>query len=227
MAAPASLDSSWAVSRDGSRPPPRCQCSRRVVGEAPGALQPAGLARYLAGVLGAHVEVLALRPLGSLDGEGDDPKALGYGTPLEVECTVDGSPRHLVLSRTRPTQGFGHDYPADRAWHALYGHPAYNSFPRHARRLDVGFARAGAELASAADASASVQVVEKVPARLSRFDLEHLLEAPLRPLAPARAAAIARSLVGVHADKRQEPTLYERRIRELVGHGECLMGILD
>src|SRR5262245_52529284 len=227
MAAPASLDSSWAASPDGSRPPPRCRSSRCVVGETPGALQPAGLARYLASVLGARVEVLALRPLGSVDGEGDDPKALGYGTPLEVECTVDGSPRQLVLSRTRPTQGFGHDYPADRAWQALYGHPAYNSFPRHARSLDVGFARAGGELVSAADAAEFFQVVEKVPGRLYRFDLEHLLEAPLRPLDLARAEALARFLAGVHADKRQEPTLYERRIRELVGHGECLMGILD
>ena len=31
----------------------------------------------------------------------------------------------------------------------------------------------------------------------------------------------------MHADKRAEPTLYHRRIRELIGHGECLMGILD
>jgi len=38
--------------------------------------------------------------------------------------------RSLVVSRTRPAKGFGHDYPADRAWQARYGHAAYNSFPR-------------------------------------------------------------------------------------------------
>ena len=31
----------------------------------------------------------------------------------------------------------------------------------------------------------------------------------------------------MHADKRDEPTLYVRRLRELIGHGECVMGILD
>jgi len=42
-----------------------------------------------------------------------------------------------------------------------------------------------------------------------------------------RARELARFLADSHAAKRSEPTLYERRIRELVGHGECLMGILD
>jgi hypothetical protein len=38
---------------------------------------------------------------------------------------------------------------------------------------------------------------------------------------------LARFLAEAHAEKRDEPTLYERRVRELVGHGECIMGILD
>jgi hypothetical protein len=31
----------------------------------------------------------------------------------------------------------------------------------------------------------------------------------------------------VHAEKADNPELYVRRIRELVGHGECIMGITD
>src|SRR5215813_3838227 len=152
------------------------------------ALDRQAVSRYLATVFGRPVELLALRPLKDAhDATAEDPKGFGYGGPLEVECVVDGALHRLVVSRTRPTQGFGHDYPADRAWQAIYGHPAYNSFPSHARSLDVGFARAGGELVSAADAAEFFQVVEKVPGRLYRFDLEHLLEAPLRPLDLARA----------------------------------------
>jgi hypothetical protein len=114
------------------------------------ALDAERLDEYLARLFGAPVEVVARRPLGGK--AVDDPKALGYGTPFEVECRVEGRTRKVVVSRTRPAQGFGHDYPADRAWQALYGHDAYNNFPRHVRSLDVGFVRASGEMVSAADA---------------------------------------------------------------------------
>ena len=185
------------------------------------------LARYLTRVLSAPVEVLDLKPLKAGADEADDPKGFGYGVPFEVECVVGGVPRSLVVSRTRPAKGFGHDYPADRAWQALYGHEAYNSFPRHARSIDVGIVRGSGELASVADAGEFFQLVEKVDGVLYWLDLERLLEAPLRDLDVARAQELGRFLAEVHAVKRDEPTLYHRRIRELIGHGECLMGVLD
>jgi Ser/Thr protein kinase RdoA (MazF antagonist) len=185
------------------------------------------LARYLTRVLAGRVEVLDLRPLKPGADGADDPKGFGYGVPFEVECVVGGVPRSLVVSRTRPAQGFGHDYPADRAWQALYGHAAYNSFPRHAKSLDVGIVRSSGELASVADATEFFQLVEKVDGALYWLDLERLLEAPLRELDVARAQELGRFLAEVHAVKRDEPTLYHRRIREVIGHGECLMGVLD
>jgi Ser/Thr protein kinase RdoA (MazF antagonist) len=183
--------------------------------------------RYLRRVFDTDIEVRGLRPLSSADHGLDDPKGFGYGIPFEIECTVGGVPRSLVMSRTRPARGFGHDYPADRAWQALYGHDAYNSFPRHARSLDVGVLRESGELASVADAAEYFQLVEKVEGTLYWRDLERLLEKPLQEIDIARAEALARFLAEAHAVKRDEPTLYQRRIRELVGHGECLMGILD
>ncbi|MBI1847943.1 MAG: phosphotransferase [Candidatus Rokubacteria bacterium] len=173
------------------------------------------------------VEILAVRPLKGAEPAADDPKGFGYGVPLEVECVVDGAPRAFVIARTRPAQGFGHDYPADRAWQALYAHVAYNGFPRHVRSADVGFARGGGDLVSAGEATEFFQLVEKAEGEPYWLDLARLLEAPERPLDVARAEALARFIAGAHAEKRVEPTLYHRRLRELVGHGECLMGILD
>jgi Ser/Thr protein kinase RdoA (MazF antagonist) len=185
------------------------------------------LARYLGDVLPAPLEILALRPLGAGAGEAADPKGFGYGVPFEVECLVGGQRRSLVVSRTRPVQGFGHDYPADRAWQAIYAHSAYNSFPRHAQSVDVGLVRRAGDLVSAGGAVEFFQLVEKVPGRLYWLDLDRMLTEPARPLDAERTGALARFLAGVHSVKRSEPTLYERRVRELVGHGECLMGILD
>jgi hypothetical protein len=193
---------------------------------APATLDAAALAPYLARVFDRPVAIRALRPLGGAAGM-DDPKGFGYGVPFEVDCLVDGAPRAFVVSRTRPAQGFGHDYPADRAWQAVYGHQAYNSFPRHARSVDVGIVRASGRLDSVADATEFFQLVEKVDGELYWLDLERLLRAPARDLDSARVDGLALFLVAAHQAKRNEPTLYQRRIRELVGHGECLMGILD
>lgn len=185
------------------------------------------LTRYLESVLGGPIEVGDLRPLQARQAGAEDPKQYGYGVPFVVECAVAGAARTFVVARTRPTQGFGHDYPADRAWQALYAHTAYNSFPRHVRSVDVGFLRASGELASASDATEFVQLVEWAEGTPYWLDLERLLDAPLRRLDTARAEALAGFLAEAHRVKRDEPTLYHRRIRELVGHGECLMGILD
>jgi hypothetical protein len=190
------------------------------------ALDAATLAPYLAAVLGGGVEIRALRSLGGAAGA-QDPKGFGYGVPFEVECVVNGAARSYVVSRTRPAQGFGHDYPADRAWQAVYGHHAYNSFPRHVPSVDVGIVRASGRLDSVTDAVEFFQLVEKAAGDLYWLDLERLLGEPARERDWARVDGLALFLAAAHRAKRPEPTLYQRRIRELVGHGECLMGILD
>src|SRR5262249_37416013 len=122
-------------------------------------------------------------PLGGA-GKEADPKALGYGAPFEIGCVVDGARRSYVVSRTRPARGYGHDYPADRAWQALYGHAAYNTFPRHVRSVDVGFIRGSGEVVPAGDAAQFFQLVEKAEGDLYWLDLERLRPARSRPTEP-------------------------------------------
>jgi hypothetical protein len=183
------------------------------------------LARYLEHVLRRPVVVLAVQPLGVADGT--DIKGFGYGVPLAVRCRAGEETRELVLARTRPVAGFGHDYPADRAWQALFAHGAYNTFPRHARSVDVGCVFPSGELASVADAIEFFQLVEKVEGRQYRVDLERLMTEELTDLDVVRAVALARFLASTHVLKHADAAIYHRRVRELVGHGECLMGILD
>lgn len=184
------------------------------------------LQRYIEMVLDRPVKLLGVRPLAA-SGPGGELKAFGYGAPLRVDCLVDGAPRSFVLARQRPEQGFGHDYPADRAWSALWAHRAYNGFPRHIRSYDVGFRRGSGELVSAVDAAEFFQLVELAEGEPYWRDLDRLVKEPARPRDLARVEALARFLAEVHAERRDAPWLYHRRVRELVGHGECLMGILD
>lgn len=185
------------------------------------------LQAYLARILRRPVELLALRPLKGGLGEERDPKAFGYGVPLEVECLVGGEPRQFVLAQTRPEEGFGHEFVADRAWAALWAHGAYNALPRHVRSWDVGFVRPTGELVPAGDALEFFQLVEKADGAPYWLDLDRLLTEAARPVDEERVEALAGYLAELHAEKKRAPSLYQRRIRELVGHGECLMGILD
>src|SRR5215470_3468870 len=134
----------------------------------------AALAPYLEGLFGRPVQVLDVKPLG--ESQDADVKGFGYGVPLAVCCRVGDVTRELVVARTKPVQGFGHDYPADRAWQALYAHVAYNGFPRHVRSLDVGFRRASGDLVSAGDATEFFQVVEMAEGRPYWHDLERMLD---------------------------------------------------
>jgi hypothetical protein len=49
----------------------------------------------------------------------------------------------------------------------------------------------------------------------------------LAPPDRARMRALADYLVRIHRVKRRQPDLYRRRLRELIGHGECIMGLTD
>ena len=95
----------------------------------------------------------------------------------------------LVVSGTRPAQGFGHDSPAERAWQALYGHTAYNGSPWHVRSIDVGFVRDSGGLVSAGNVAEFFQLVEKAEGQLYWLDLDRLLSQPPRPLDTERACA--------------------------------------
>ena len=44
---------------------------------------------------------------------------------------------------------------------------------------------------------------------------------------PSARPALAGYLAGIHRVKQTDPQLYRRRLRELLGHGECIMGLTD
>ena len=184
------------------------------------------LERYLAGLFGAPARVIALTALREAKASGA-AKEFGYGHPVKVEFTVGGSPRTAVLETTSPGP-FGHEHMADRAQMMLWDHRAYNSLARHARSLDVGaFDREGS-LLSVGNAEEFFLLVEHVEGDGYIRDVARLQEgAPLREIDLSRADALCGYLAEIHAVRGSEPGLYVRKIRDLLGHGECVMGLCD
>ncbi|MBP2674642.1 MAG: hypothetical protein H6Q84_1482 [Deltaproteobacteria bacterium] len=184
------------------------------------------LERYLAGRFGEDVRVKAILPLGESAASGA-AKGYGYGHPVKVEFTAGGSPRSAVLETTSPGP-FGHEHMSDRAQMLLWDYSAYNSLPGHARALDVGAFDAAGNLLSVRDASEFFLLVEHVEGVGYIRDIARLQDgSALREIDLARADALCDYLTSIHSVKGENPDLYVRRIRELVGHGECIMGLSD
>ena len=185
---------------------------------------PEALQRYLRKLYGAPVSRVAVTPLGG-GRQGD--KGYGYGIPLRIDFELDGKPRRAVVESVRPGP-FGHEHMADRAQLMLWAHKAFGGLPRHVRSLDVGAVREGGELEPLGDADELFMLAEFVEGHEYADDLLRLRAGEaLRPLDDSRANALCDYLVEIHRRPGPDAGLYARRIRELVGHGECIFGVCD
>jgi len=185
---------------------------------------PQALGRYLQALHGRAVGGVEARPLAAAQ-PGD--KGYGYGVPLRVDYELDGKRRSAVLETVRPG-GFGHEHMADRAQLLLWAHDAFRRLPRHVASLDVGAVRAGGALVPLGDAQELFMLADFIEGREYAEDLLRLrASGELAALDQQRADALCDYLAGIHAVSGPAGTLYARRIRELVGHGECIFGIAD
>jgi aminoglycoside phosphotransferase (APT) family kinase protein len=110
----------------------------------------------------------------------------------------------------------------------LWANAAYGRLPRHVRALDVGAVRANGDLVPLGNAEELFILTEFVDGHEYADDLIRLRAGePARPLDRARADALCDYLVGIHSRKGADRGLYLRRVRELIGHGECIFGVCD
>ncbi|MGE5640065.1 MAG: phosphotransferase family protein, partial [Clostridia bacterium] len=200
--------------------------------------RPAALSAYLsrvheheakkAGQKPGAVSRVRITPLGG-GRQGD--KGYGYGIPLRVDYELGGKARSAVIESVRPGP-FGHEHRADRAQQLLWAHDAFGRLPRHAASLDVGAVRRDGSLVGLGDADEFFILMERVEGREYAEDLLRIRAGgELLPLDIERGQALCDYLARIHNVKppEGEPAgqLYERRIRELIGHGECLFGVCD
>jgi hypothetical protein len=186
------------------------------------------LCKYLSSLYGETVEVVGVWRLGEKPEVSGDLKGFGYGFPYVVEFKCGGKVKRTVLETMRP-EGFGHEHFSDRAQILLWQNAAFNKLPRHVRSIDVGaFAEDDECLTSLGKCREFFVLTEFVDGELYHFDLDRIKETGcLDETDEQRCLALSDYLVEIHEVKHDVPGLYVRRIRELVGHGECIMGLLD
>src|SRR5205823_9796306 len=100
--------------------------------------------------------------------------------------------------------------------------------PRHVRSIDVAAMRRSGSAISLGDTEEFFILTEYAEGHCHAEEFFKMRDdARLEPLDVERADALCDYLVEIHSVRGGEPGLYVRRIRELVGHSECIMGLVD
>jgi thiamine kinase-like enzyme len=186
---------------------------------------PLEIEEYLKAIEGEAARVVNKTRLAK-PGKGEE-KGYGYGKPVLLEYEVDGTRRKAVLHTMQPGP-FGHEHMADRAQNLLWEHDAFNKLPRHVRSLDVGAFRRDHTPISLGDAEEFFTLTVYGEGEPYANDLDRIRDTDqLRELDIERANSLCDYLSKIHQVRGGEPGLYVRRIRELVGHSECIMGLID
>ncbi len=184
------------------------------------------LDHYLREWLGPDVAVSSFGRIGEAP-SGRVLKGFGYGSPIMIEAVVAGRVQRMVLE-TMKSGPHGHEHMADRAHAMLWDYATYNRLPRHVRALDVGAFTTDGRIRSVAGAREFFVLTGFAEGEEYQKDLARIAGAGrLERQDVARVRALADYLVAIHRVKKRAPDLYRRALRDLIGHGECLMGVVD
>jgi aminoglycoside phosphotransferase (APT) family kinase protein len=210
------------------------QIDRLMASKQPSSrLVPPGVERLLEALFPGSrlVDARPLRPDSAgeaNEAKGRTAKAIGYGVPVALRL-IDAAGDELDLVwRTASPNDFGHDRRSDRAQELLLAFDSFGRIPAHVPALDVGAILEGGQLASLRRAGEFYLLTRYAPGELYAADLRRI--ARDRAAAPRdleRAHALARYLVALHAEHGDRPAIYRRAIRDLVGHGEGIFGVID
>lgn len=150
-----------------------------------------------------------------------------------LNLVIDGSERKVVMRIVRGDTGWSHDYLGDRASVLLLQHRLFNMAPEgtSGKSIDVACLLRSGSIVSIGEAEEALHLVEVVDESYGKpyvedlFQIARTKEVAKRDL--KRCEATAQYLASLHKVKWRSETLYKRHIRDLIGHGEMLMGVID
>ncbi|MBU1228743.1 MAG: aminoglycoside phosphotransferase family protein [Proteobacteria bacterium] len=187
-------------------------------------LKPESVADYLRQAFGPEAELLDLGAIGTLDKQGI--KRFGYGKPLLVRFRVGAELREGVLSVMRGDK-YGHQFYWDRAAILMFQFETSGLLPRHVRPLGLGYVDGQSRLIPVRAPQEFFILNEKLTGYDYFQDLARIGQGDFRPADVEQARVFARWLAEIHATRKDDPDLYYRHIRNLLGASECIMGLVD
>lgn len=177
----------------------------------------------LAGLLGKKIDDLEIRKLGK--------GCLGAGYALDFKA---GGKKQRKILKGLYACHLNSDYPADRAQALILAHQDYGKIPEHIKSLDVWGATKGGKIISMGTATEFFILMDEAKGKDYFNDLKNIAE--LRKISAKdrrRIKILARFLAGLHRKKspkmnsERAKSLYRRKIRDTIGCGASITGILD
>lgn len=149
------------------------------------------------------------------------------GAGFLIEIGTKEGVKSYVVKGLFP-EGLGHDYPSDRASVFLLDLDEYKNLAGHVHAIDVLSEMPDGSIKSIGGGKEYYLLMERVKGRDYFYDLrEFSKKEALDAKDIARIKSMASYLADIHSAKKASRTLYWRKIRDTIGHGECLMGVFD
>jgi len=190
--------------------------------------------KYLSGISKSKVRIDYFGPLTDYEKKSTaaDVKKLGYGVPYLIVYETGGKQKKLILSTMRIGHGFGHDYRSDRVENLVMAFDTWNNLPKHCRVQDLGaFRKNDSSMITLGDVDEFFLLRPMIEGVEYYKDLDRIFfTGKLEDYDRIRAKALAEYLVRIHKKKNtksEDSELYVRKIRDTVGHGECVFGLAD
>jgi hypothetical protein len=169
-----------------------------------------------------------VRPLADDEAPADATrKGTGYGVPLRLTVRDRVGARHeLVLHTARPDD-FGHDRRADRAQQMVLAYDTFPLVPQHVLAVDVGVIGRDGELRSIADGGELYLLTWWAEGTLYAEDIRRVARTGLHDADRSRGRALVAYLADLHRRPPPPGATYRRAIRDLLGTGEGIFGMVD
>jgi hypothetical protein len=173
-------------------------------------------------------ELIAARPIGS-DSTDDDSttKGIGYGEALLLEVQDPGGAISRLVFHTAKPNSFGHDLRADRAAEMLVAFDTFGEIPSHVEAIDVGALGEDGELVSLSRAGEFYLLTRFAEGSIYAGDLRRVADSGATGVDRERSAGLASYLAELHREPLDNDELYRRSLRDLVGSGEGIFGLVD
>lgn len=150
-----------------------------------------------------------------------------HGRGFLVTLDTEEGEKTYVLKDIAPG-GLGHDYPSDRAAVLLLALNTYGRLPRHVRAVEVLSLQEDGTLRAVGGGKDYFLLMQKAEGTTYFKDLEELSgKKSLDKGDREKVRVMAGYLRRIHSRKKKSRALYLRKLRDIIGHGECLMGVFD
>lgn len=173
--------------------------------------------RYIRDLFGKEVTDVKIRKLG----------AGVQGAGFLIEIKTPDETKSYVIKGLYP-EGLEHDYPSDRAGVFLLDLDEFKNLPGHVRAIDVLSEMQDGSIKSIGGGREYYLLMEQAKGKHYFNDLAAMaVKDKLEDSDIRKIKALTSYLAKIHSVKKESKSLHWRKVRDTIGHGECLMGVFD